>query len=394
MRQNSRYIAILLATFTLLSGTPIAAQADQLYFAGISFLSDYSQVPARFPNTTKLLGFERGQASPEIVKLNEALLSAVGQQKPSSLYLITGDSNLGSGNTKVLSLAIADESTETQMLDNDYIAIYTISAQVLIFDFAPENKRLVAAWPFVVRYSELITSPPTADQELSAFRHLVLGDDQKASTLTKAWALAMSRVSLSKTFRLVKIAEIAVEPKAEAALPTGQERDIVTREIAQYLEGTVSSKWHVPMVPFTAGSAIGSTMRGVFADGKEYELILPEPDYLIKIKLREFRKMTVMAGGGEVAGYGAFITVKAESASLGSVLLEGKFKNVASVTLPKSATIRLQDWPQFKSALLGLFDRFADQALKPDRAWLAQSSSTPNVAEQLATMTTRMAITN
>lgn len=394
MRHKLRSMATSFAALVLLSETPVSARADQLYFAGISFLSDYSQVPARFPNTTKLLGFDHGQASPEIVKLNRALLSAVGQQNLSSLKLLTGDSTLGSGNSKVLSLAIADESTETQMLDHEYIAIYTISAQVLIFDFSPENKRLIAAWPFLVRYSELITSPPTADQALSAFRHLVLGDDQKPSTFIKAWSQAMSNVSLAKTSRLVKIAEIAVEPKAEAALPAGQDRDIATRQIAQYLEGTVSSKWHVPMVPSTTGSAIGNTMRGVFADGKEYELALPEPDYLIKVKLREFRKLTVMESGTEMTGYGAFITLKAESASLGSVLLEGKFKNVASVLVPKSATVRLQDWPQFKSALLGLLDRFADQALKPDRAWLAQNSSTPNVAEHLTAMTTRMAITN
>jgi hypothetical protein len=361
---------------------------ENVYFAGPAFISNYADIPQRFPLVSQAIGFGAGSASGEF----EALLrNEVRTIKPRAFQIankdeaVTGDYKKGTG--KAVSFAFSHESVEVQEMDDKFVTVYDIAAQVLFFDYSPEARRLLASYPVRLRYTDLTTARPTIEQQRATVKARLF-DTQQQTSLIKHWMRRMETAEPKGGDRLVNVKQVEFDPKAAGQIPADVSREMLSVEIAQMLESTISEEWQVPMVPVTVGEAVKGKMVQVLSNGDSAEFDLPPPSHVVRTLVRDFRKVSEPINGGERVAYGVFITSSIVGAA--GPLSELKIKNVESITRPKIIKVQLNDWAQFRNTLASLLVKATQQVLASDRAWIAENSATPSAKQQLDLIKSRV----
>lgn len=373
----------LLAALITLAST---ADATTVQYAGLSFISDHAQIRERFPYSAKVLEFDPpAMARPFEAHLRERVRQVA---HPRFAIAIDGLGNVREGVSRALSFAVSGESFELQRFEGKALAIYALSAQLLFFDLSPPQ-RLLASYPVRVRFSDISDAPPTPEQIAETFRRMYFDSTHPAS-LTSRWIERLATVEFADAPKLMQVRGVALEDKAQVALPAGVSPELVAAEIAQFFEAAVSARVGLPMVPYTAGHAIGKKIPMRFADGEGVDLSLSEPTFAFTLTVRELRKMQVDAGAAWQVAYGSFVTLQAESVAVQETLANAKFRLVESVTLPKRSGIQLDDWAQHRVVLQTLLDKLAKQMRQPEPDWVRSTSSTQDVIAQLHTLSQRL----
>jgi hypothetical protein len=358
-----------------------APVADEVLFAGSSFVVDAAQIGPRFPLVSAVL--REGAPAEGLGPFEQRLRGAVMTSAPQHFAIANRDlaqqGDTRNGIAKALSMAFSHESVELQQMDDKVVAVYDIAAQVLFFDYGAAAPHVIASYPVRVRYTDLTDQPPSREHQLEVVRGMLFSDNRDTGLL-HVWLRKMTAAAPRGGERLVMVRLPVFDDKAAPQLPS--DRQAAAHELAQFLEGVISDEWQVPMVPVTPGQAIRGKMVQVFANGSATEFTLPEPSFTVATTVRDLRKAQApLDGGGARVAYGAFTTSTIDG-PFGRVA-ELRFKEVLSVTLTDLVKVRLDDWPQFNIALKTVLAQSVRQVAASDRSWTKANSSTPDAGAQL-----------
>jgi hypothetical protein len=119
-----------------------------------------------------------------------------------------------------------------------------------------------------------------------------------------------------------------------------------------------------------------------FADGSSYTLALPDPDFVIDIRIRAFRQAKVQAATTDQFVFGSFITLNVEQPQLQSKYVNADFKNLNYVVLDRADVP--DPWGAYQTSLRQLFIVLAQQISKRDSKTLTGMTKAPDIDAQLS----------
>ncbi len=113
-------------------------------------------------------------------------------------------------------------------------------------------------------------------------------------------------------------------------------------------------------------------MAARFADGKVYQLKIPEPDYVITVQVDALKNGVINETPAmKTMLFGAFFTAKVTEPFSGKVYFEQPLRKGATKVVPVTQW-QVDQWSASYETLLAGFDAFAGAAAKraDSRAWL------------------------
>ena len=162
-----------------------------------------------------------------------------------------------------------------------------------------------------------------------------------------------------------------------------KDKGALISETARNFERNLSSNQNVPVLPYSTGRAIGSSMIARFSD-TSFEIKIPPPDFVIDITVREFKKAFIDNKVYDGFVYGAFATIKLIQPDLNDIKLESKFNYKDELKSPKGYKVSIEDdWPLWMGAQKKLFEILTKQISKRDDQEIFRITSTANIKDQL-----------
>jgi len=143
--------------------------AEQVYFAGISFIGDYKDMETAAPYASSIIKNKKVLAS-----YNSLIIEALSEVEDDSVTFEFGLGNSKSGNALALSIAITEEQFQVEDTGNGYFAVKaTTFGQIVLFDFT--RKRIISTIPFATTYTD---SPTAVTEEYRSEIYKVVYYDQ------------------------------------------------------------------------------------------------------------------------------------------------------------------------------------------------------------------------
>ena len=369
--------ALMSVVFMLMT---MEVQAQDLYFAGFAFVGNKAQAQTRYPVASELF-------KQDPIALNKPLNEALKKLKRSDINIIKSESgSLKSGNAVGLSFGLVNERTERLVDKGEYQSYYRVLAEILVFDFSAGEGRVIANYPVSVEYHVESKDLPTTLEDKRAFQSIYqeLGSDQ---SIFAAWVSRLDQVKIARgknTIRL-KIRNVDLDQAVINQLPDElKANNTFATDTAQRLEFQLVSNQQVPVLPYTGGEAIGNAMLIRFAD-TDFQLKLPEPDFVIDVLVREFKRASVeQKNVYDAYIYGAFVTLKVLEPISGNVKFESKFNYKSQIQIPKTYNLKvLSDWSIYARYQDKLFNAITRQISERNDQALAEITNTPNIKDQM-----------
>ena len=139
--------------------------------------------------------------------------------------------------------------------------------------------------------------------------------------------------------------------------------------MADQFSADLSVRNRVPVLPYMAGEAIGNAIALRFANGEAFNLVLPKPDYDVRLTLAGFKKIPYRHGSwGTSWLYGAFVHVVVVEPLSGHVYMNGMVKQAAIKIVPASQQT-VSNWPAFSETLSNLLDQLSLAIAHPTHHW-------------------------
>ncbi len=339
---------------------PLLCLAQDVYFAGFTFVGDHSQKNIRYPYAAKI--FEQ-KAGGGVDLLSNTLFNEIKNFKRSDVILKQELGSLKSGNSLSLAFALNDESIESNRWNGKYLYIYRVVASILIFDFG--EKKIIANYPVMVQFQDLVDAPRSDVDHDNAFNKIYL-DTGFDKNIFKEWVRKLESATIRPSYKeYLQIRSVNLEPEALAVIPDElKQGNVYATQVAQLLEFLLSANQGVPLLPFTTGQSIADTKNGMiarFVDGAEYQLKLPPPGFVIDIIVRSFKHAAISANGIKQNAYGAFVTLKVEEPEFKRVILDTKFKNINYVNFSEASDTQIDNWQAYQTSLRGLLSTITKQ---------------------------------
>jgi hypothetical protein len=348
---------------------PLAAHAQaekSVYFAGFAYTGNASDAGSTLPVTTRVLDANGGAA------LNARLRAALAGRTFKGYTLVfdqlgtVGDAN----NSTALALSIDRETTSVEQIGEQYKVLVQLGTQALFFDF--DEKQVLGAYPITLQFIDVMPHAPTsADFERMA-RHLVTGTDE--ASLVPAFANRLATIALpSPSTRRLRVTQVEVSPEALKLAPDAYRAspDRLGGQIAHEFGKFLAENQRVALLPYSPGNAIGGAMAARFADGRVYQLRIPDADYAIALSLRGFKRIDQPGTAiGRAIVYGAFVDVGVTEPLSRKSYFNHQVKYGATKVVPVTQA-NVDDWAASYETLLLLFDDFSKAIGKPDASWAA-----------------------
>ena len=387
-------------------------KAQDLYFAGFSFIGDTTQ------NENYPVAYGIYKSNPRV--LNQELNESLKKLKRTDLNIIKDE--LGkqkAGNALALAYGLQKEAYITYQVEGGYQSKFEITGLIYVFDYSDNEHKLLTSIPTGKSLS-IITPAQLSKPEISKiFEAMYLtSKNQKIfnTTITTSvfdeWVSNKTQLSLenAKIFRASKEKRLqirnidldeAVKKQTLGNSDYIKNEKALKTETARNFERNLSSYQNVPVLPssYSVGQALAGNMIARFGD-TTYELKIPQPDYVIDLTVREFKKATVdkkvfndaykdfkettanIVYDGYI--YGAFITLKVLQPDLNDVKLDSKFHYKDEIKVPKGYKLKIEDdWPTWIGAQKKLFEILAKQISIKDEKELANITNTQDIKEQL-----------
>ena len=369
----------ILFSVTLFFGLiPFSFSQERLLFSGFAFSGNYENREFLYPYSSKLAA-EKINGQPSLDKVFLYRL----RKNPEAISRITADlGRMGKGGGQIsLAFALNLEDVEYQEVGGKLIVILRLYSTVLAFD--RDTNSLVATYPVRVRYSTIMQSKPDQATLLNMFRSLYLTDDLKVNAFD-VWISRFNALEIkSKYAKYLQVKNITFEPEARQLIPqSGKTESALKNQIANALETAISHANNVPIVPSSAGEAVGSKMAYRFSDGNAVQLNLPLPDYEIGFTIRGFRSKSVEQAASTQDIYRVLATIKIEQPDLNKIYLDEKIFNTLIVNKPKASGLVVDPWHQHYKTLIELISDMSQQFSKVDSKWLEESAARGVAAQE------------
>ena len=367
----------LVSFFLLYNTLPNNVLSQNLYFAGFSFLGNANQ-DFRYPVAAKLF-----EENPTIFK--DPLDKALSGLKRKDLNFIKELGTIESGQAVTIAFALTDESIERFTTIDGVTSAYKIYAQILVFDF--NEKKVITNYPVLVQKETLTNGIPNSIEDFNILKNMYL-DISSKSSIFNFWAEKLETAKLLNAGSIhLQIRDVKLDGAVINQIPEKlSKNDLLKVRSAQKLEYHISSKQNVPILPFTLGQ-IGNFKKGLiarFSDSLEYNLTLPEADYVMDLLIREFKNVTVDRDRFEVKIYAAFITLNVLEPLTNTSYVNSKFDYKNELVFPKSENLKiLNEWDVYQRTQDALFSNLAKQISERDDAILPSITGTANIKSQL-----------
>ncbi|WPE17901.1 hypothetical protein [Candidatus Thioglobus autotrophicus] len=346
----------------------IPVEISDVYWSGFAFLGNYNQRATRYPYTSELINNKKDA-------IGKYLRNKLSDLSADGFNLHTGKlGDLKPGKGLTMALGISYEDIYVVPFNGKYKASYKIGLNLVVFDF--EDKKVITTYPLRFLRNELFDHRPTEMDNRKVIESLYLGDE---FNILQESINRMSNVIIRSSYgNYIGIRDVDISSKAFEKIPSNLlSNEIIKTQIAQELEGLLSKNAFTPVVPYTKGEAIAKTMALKIADAKAFNLTLPELDYSIDIKLRDFEKKSRK----DYQGYTSSITIKA-SAGLGEK---------GNISLSKSSWVlnemsgnsKSEDWALYEELLSGLLSDFTKQLAVSTSDWTVKRSITKDADKQM-----------
>lgn len=366
MKGSIRVICIFLfATMAF----PARAQAPlpQVYWAGFAYTSDQSAVAAATPRTASTIE-QRG-----LGELNKRLAHALSQRYPQHLQLIEQPVAMLDGSTSatVLAAALDRELVSVEPIGDQYKLLVEVALQALFFDF--RERQVIAAMPMTLQRIDIKDSEPSAADVNAIVADLLYGGSDTALPQVLAATLANARLPAASSRRL-QVVGVTLSEATLAKLPAADWQTLLPPTLAHELSKALAANAGIALLPPRSGQAIGGAMAARFADGKVYQLKIPEPDYAIELQVDALKHGIIdETPAMKTLLFGAFFSIKVREPLSGRVYFEQPLRKGATKIVP--ATQQQVDlWSASYETLLAGLDAFAGAGAKraDARAWLGE----------------------
>lgn len=348
------------------SGAAQAAdKSQQAYWAGFAYTADQSAVKASTPRTAAVLE-ARG-----LPTLNKALWARLSAQKPTQLELIDQPLAMLDGTTSatVLAAALDRELVSVEPIGNQYKVLVEVALQALFFDF--RERQVVASYPITLQRIDVQDYRPDSDDVDAIIADLLYGN--AATSLPQVLAATLNPAKLpDASVRRLQVGEVTLSDAARAKLPDPALEPVLRATLAHELSKAVSSNTGIGLLPPATGQAIGGAMAARFADGKVYQLKIPEADYVIEFKLDAMKHGVINETPAvKTMLFGAFFNVSVVEPFSGKVFFDQPLRKGATKVVPVTQW-QVDQWSASYETVLAGLDAFAGAAAKraDSRAWL------------------------
>jgi hypothetical protein len=361
-------LAAMVASAAGLPGLADAAGEAPLLFSGFAFTGNFENRAQRYPLSAAIAG--------EDAESLNALLRARLQQRPalaSRVKLGLADDNV---DATAVAFALVQEEVETQRIDGKFWVIVTLQANVLAFNKA--SRIIVASYPVRMQVTVEHAAAPSEDEKRELVRAAYTSTDP-SSNIFDQWLARLETVRVREGARkYLRVTEVSLAPEAERIIAAaGRSPVVVSSEVANYLEAAVAEQAGISIVPNSIGEAIGKTMLYRFANGANLQLTLPEADYALTFRVRDFVSRTLekpeyLQDIFRVKGSVAIAIVEPDAKR---IVMEEDVYDTRIVTRPRRADVQLTQWDQYAKTLERLVFSTGKQMVKVDDNWLKDNAS-------------------
>ncbi len=345
--------------------TQAADKSQQAYWAGFAYTADQSAVKASTPRTAAVLE-ARG-----LPTLNKVLWARLSTQKPTQLELIDQPLAMLDGTTSatVLAAALDRELVSVEPIGDQYKVLVEVALQALFFDF--RERQVVASYPITLQRIDVQDYRPDASEVDAIIADLLYGN--AATSLPQVLATTLNPARLpDASVRRLQVGDVTLSDAARAKLPDPALEPVLRATLAHELSKAVSSNTGIGLLPPATGQAIGGAMAARFADGKVYQLKIPEPDYVIKLKLDAMKHGVINETPAvKTMLFGAFFNVSVVEPFSGKVFFDQPLRKGATKVVPVTQW-QVDQWSASYETVLAGLDAFAGAAARraDSRAWL------------------------
>ena len=362
-----------------------SAQAPlKVFYAGVAFVGDHANDDKAFRFSRELLKeMATGQDRPQLeAELHRRVLNL----KNPSFELVT-DTRMGNYKTDdsmAVAFAVEWENASIERVGDVTKLVLDLHAQVLVFDFAKDNSRIVAVYPVAVQLRDAVRGEITDAHILSRVRELYYGAGP--TNIFDQFATRLAGITVKRTYpHRIQVKTVVVEDGARGALAEGRADPGAFAQFAgQSFSRFLSQNMRVSVLPHSKDGAIGGKMAARFANGDVFNLAIPEADYIITLRLQGFKKALLGENHAEKAwGYGSYAAVTVEEPLLSKRYLDNAFKFAAVKKVPALST-QVDDWSAYQESLFSLFDQLTRQFGAPSSEWMKRWAGGDAVAGQFA----------
>lgn len=343
-----------------------AQDAQSLLYAGFAFAGNHEDRITLYPQSAEL-------STAEDNSYLDRLLREKLERRPALAARFSQELATGGIDQTAVAFALVQEEIETQRIDGKIWTSVQLQANVLAFNKA--SRTIVASYPVRMRLTRVGDAEPSQDERRELVRAAFTAVNP-AENMLDQWLDRLEKVRIrAGAHKYLRVTELSLAPEAEAVVAaSGRSPKAVRNQFANFLEAAVAERAGISILPNSIGEAIGSKMLYRYANGRELQLVIPEPDYELTFRVRDFVSKTL-----EKPEYAQDIFRVKGTVGLrvaGSrVLLDEDVYDTLVVTRPRRAGVELLLWPQYYKTLQGLLFSIGRQMAAADDAWLKDKAS-------------------
>lgn len=360
-----------IGVFILASHSAIAAPDNNVYFAGVAYTSNASNIATIYPHLSAELD------SDGIVALNKRIRNLIqGQTLPESIVFDSLGSIKDASKATALALALDGETSSIERIGNIYKIRIEVSAEALFFDF--KEKQVLGGFPFTIDYIDVSPTQPSDSDIQKKFHDMVAGAVGRHDIAGEFInVLEHSRVPNAANKHL-RVTLSTLGPKAIEYIQQFSpqlDQTAFTQEVAGEFGKYLGTNQQLSILPYGKNQAIASSMAARFIEGEVYDLKIPDADYEIHLNVAGFKKIEQSRSNVDaLILYGAFVDVDVIEPLSQKIYFSQRIKQGEAKTIPVTQ-ISVDDWAASKDTLLSLFDNFTRAMSDPESSWLKSGLS-------------------
>lgn len=348
----------------LLCAAPVYA-TPLIQFAGFAYSGAYQDIQIAYPYT-KAINTKNAQG---ISLLNQALEARLVHQHFKGFRF--NDSALGrihSNNPLALAFVLTSENVSIEHIGSTYKTLIILTGQALLYNEA--KREVMVDYPIGFQYVDLFHTRPSQSTLQNLVRKLYVG--HLSANIFRTFVKRLHTMRLRSQYgHTIRVMAVHIAPRAMAPLPPAQKANLLALKsfIADQFSADLSVHNHMPVLPYMEGNAIGNVIALRFANGKVFNLTVPQPDYSLILTLAGFKKLLYQQGSwGKSWLYGVFVHVKLLEPLSGHAYMNAMIKQAAIKIVPQSQTT-VRNWPAYDATLSNLLDQLSVAIAHPTRHW-------------------------
>lgn len=354
--------------------TPAQEEPVKVYFAGVSFTGNYAHQQSNYPNVLKLA--ENGA-------LDRAFNEELKKHEFKNVILTTDlGKSIKAYDAVAMTLGINLETLTSQYLprSGSYKTVADVYAEILIFDF--DTKKIITSLPINMQYITITKNKLTKAQERQIFEGMILGTNKEVpESLLQIAAKKIQSAKIKRDYGIrFKVQSVPLSKEEVSELEkfnaNPAQFELIT---AQMMTRSLVDNLNVAVLPATYGEAIGEKMTARFADGMEFELKVPDPDYLFKIDLQKFwTRANRSKALVDVEAYFVFLKIMFEQPDLAKQILDRNFRasSIATIVKGQNSDKRVV----YMETLFNFFEAFTKNIKDTETDWLKTVTHPKNVS--------------